>query len=426
MAHADAARVMAGMLHAERESRAGTLFRTVVMGVISFLTFVDLFAAQAILPTLVKVYQVTPAAMGFAVNASTIGMAAAGIAIAFVSRRINRRRGIWISLACLSVPTTLLAVAPDLTTFTALRIAQGVFMSSAFALTIAYLAERCSAEDAAGALAACITGNVASNLFGRLLSASVADMFGLATNFYFFAALNVAGAILVFFSLAHTQPMAAVNGNRSSPLAVWAEHLRNANLRASFGIGFFILFVFIGTFTYVNFVLVKEPIGLSPMALGFVYFVFLPAIFTTPVAGRVAQRLGSKRTFWGSLAVAGAGLPLMLIPNLVPILAGLALVGVGTFFAQATATGFVSRSATTDRGAASGMYLASYYLGGLAGAAVLGQIYDGFGWAACVLGIGVALVLAALLAALIRMSAMQGNAHSDGGLGHERPLSARA
>jgi predicted MFS family arabinose efflux permease len=306
------------------------------------------------------------------------------------------------------VPTTLLAVAPDLTTFTALRIAQGVFMSSAFALTIAYLAERCSAEDAAGALAACITGNVASNLFGRLISASLADMFGLATNFYFFAALNIAGAILVFFSLAHTQPMAAVNGSRTSPLAVWAEHLRNANLRASFGIGFFILFVFIGTFTYVNFVLVKEPIGLSPMSLGLVYLVFLPAIFTTPVAGRVAQRLGSKRTFWGALAVAGAGLPLMLIPHLAPILAGLALVGVGTFFAQATATGFVSRSATTDRGAASGMYLASYYLGGLAGAAVLGQLYDRFGWSACVLGIGLALIFAALLAALIRMSAMQG------------------
>ena len=161
------------------EHRAAALLRTVVMGLISFLTFVDLFAAQAILPTLVEVYQVTPAAMGFAVNASTIGMAAAGIGITFVSGRINRRQGIWISLACLSVPTFLLAAAPDLMTFTLLRIAQGLFMSAAFALTIAYLAERCSAEDAAGALAACITGNVASNLFGRMLSASVADSFGL-------------------------------------------------------------------------------------------------------------------------------------------------------------------------------------------------------------------------------------------------------
>jgi MFS transporter, YNFM family, putative membrane transport protein len=403
MAHASA---LHGMTVTPAERRGAALLRTVVMGVISFLTFVDLFAAQAILPTLVKVYQVTPAAMGFAVNASTIGMAAAGIAIAFMSRRINRRRGIWISLACLSVPTTLLASAPDLATFTALRIAQGVFMSAAFALTIAYLAERCSAADAAGALAACITGNVASNLIGRLLSASVADMFGLAANFYFFAALNLAGAALVFFSLQRTQPMAAVEAGRTSPLAAWGEHLRNPALRLGFGIGFAILFVFIGTYTYVNFVLVKPPIALSPMTLGFVYIVFLPAIVTTPVAGKVAQRLGSRTTFLGSLAVAGAGLPLLLVPQVIPVMIGLALIGVGTFFAQATATGFVSRSATTDRGAASGMYLASYYLGGLAGAAVLGQVYDRLGWTACVFGLAIALALAAILAGRIRPASM--------------------
>ena len=71
---------------------------------------------------------------------------------------------------------------------------------------------------------------------------------------------------------------------------------------------------------------------------------------------------------------------------------------IGTFFAQATATGFVGRAATTDRGAASGLYLASYFLGGLAGSAVLGQLFDRVGWTACVVGIGVSLLLGALLA----------------------------
>ncbi len=70
------------------------------------------------------------------------------------------------------------------------------------------------------------------------------------------------------------------------------------------------------------------------------------------------------------------------------------LVGVGTFFAQAAATGFVSRAATTDRGSASGMYLACYFLGGLVGSAVLGVVFDSFGWMACVAGIGLALALA--------------------------------
>ena len=73
------------------------------------------------------------------------------------------------------------------------------------------------------------------------------------------------------------------------------------------------------------------------------------------------------------------------------------LIGVGTFFAQAVATGFVSRAATGDRGAASGMYLSSYFAGGLVGTAVLGQAFDRFGWSACVAGIALSLGAAAVL-----------------------------
>ncbi len=385
----------------QNRAQAGT--NATVIGLISFLTLVDLFAAQAILPMLVEEYQVSPASMGFAVNASTLGMAAAGVAVAILSRWIDRRRGIWLSLALLAVPTSLLAVAPDIQSFTLLRIAQGIFMSTAFTLTMAYLAERCSAEQAAGALAAYITGNVASNLFGRLMSASVADLFGLATTFYLFAILNLAGALLVFVSLKQTAPLADDPSQHSS-LRAWGKHLSNASLRATFSIGFLILFVFIGTFTYVNFVLVREPIALGQMTLGLVYLVFLPSIFTTPLAGRAVQRFGTRPTIWCSLAIAAAGLPFLLVSYLAPVLLGLALIGIGTFFSQAAATGFISRAAASDHGAASGLYLASYYFGGLAGSLAFGQLFSRFGWTACVVGIGLSLGLAAWLASSLRVS----------------------
>ncbi len=379
--------------------------RSTIIGLTAFLTVVDLFATQAILPSLAKAYGVSPAAMGFAVNASTMGMAVAGLAVAFFSRRIDRRIGILTSLALLAVPTALLAVAPDLTTFTALRIAQGACMATAFALMLSYLGEACTAEETAGAFAAYITGNVASNLFGRLLSAALADHLGLAGNFYVFAALNLAGAVLVHFYLKGTPPMPVLGPASRSPWSIWREHLRNGPLRANFVIGFCILFAFIGTFTYVNFVLVREPLALSRMALGFVYFVFLPAIVTTPLAGHAVARFGTRPTMWSAFAVAAAGLPLLVVPNLVAVLAGLTLVGVGTFFAQAVATGFVGRAATTDRGSASGIYLACYFFGGLVGSAVLGQIFDRFGWAACVAGVGAALAVAAVLAGRLEMPA---------------------
>jgi hypothetical protein len=78
------------------------------------------------------------------------------------------------------------------------------------------------------------------------------------------------------------------------------------------------------------------------------------------------------------------------------------LVGAGTFFAQAIATGFVGRAAASDRGSASGLYLASYFFGGLIGSAVLGATFEMFGWTACVGGIAVSLLAAALLAIFLR------------------------
>ena len=139
---------------ADMPSSAAALLRFIIIAVTAFLTLVDLFATQAILPELTHHYGVSPAAMGTAVNASTLGMAIAGLAVAYFSNAIDRRLGILLSLALLAIPTALLAHAPDLTTFTALRIVQGLCMAAAFTLTLAYLGEHYSAADSATAFAA--------------------------------------------------------------------------------------------------------------------------------------------------------------------------------------------------------------------------------------------------------------------------------
>ncbi len=140
------------------------------------------------------------------------------------------------------------------------------------------------------------------------------------------------------------------------------------------------------------------------MDLGLVYFVFLPSIVTTLLAGRAVARFGTRPSIWAALTVAAIGLPLMLSAHLSEVLVGMVLVGVGTFFAQAAATGFVGQAAQENRGVASGTYLACYFAGGLIGSAVLGQLFDRFGWSVCVAGVGAALLMAALLTARLTLT----------------------
>lgn len=383
-----------------RSAVAATSARHMLVGIIAFLTVVDLFATQAVLPVLAASYGVTPSAIGAAVNASTIGMAIAGLAVARLGRDIDRRVGAALALTVLAVPTALLALAPDLSSFALLRIVQGLCMATAFSLTLAALAEISPPHTTATIFAAYITGNVASNLFGRLMSASLAQLVGVGTSFLVFAGLNVVGAALIWIAL-------GIRGDAGKPASfsrnasIWTP-LADVRLRASFAVGFCILFAFIGTFTYVNFVLVAPPLSLGMMSVGLVYLVFLPSILTTPLAGSLASRMGTGNTLLLGLAIALAGLPCLLAHSLALVLAGLALVGVGTFLAQATTTGFVGRAARADPRTASGLYLAAYFLGGLVGSYVLGQVFDRWGWTATVLGIGAALVAAGFCACRMR------------------------
>src|SRR5512147_297478 len=110
--------------------------RSLLIAVIGFLTLVDLFATQAILPSLAQSYGVTPAQIGLAANASTLGMAISGLLVGVFSANIERKRAIALSLLVLSLPTAMLAFAPNLTVFAILRVLQGLFMAAAFTLTL--------------------------------------------------------------------------------------------------------------------------------------------------------------------------------------------------------------------------------------------------------------------------------------------------
>ena len=129
-------------------------------------------------------YNVTPAAMGFAVNASTMGMAVAGLAVALVQpadrppARHPRQPGAAVD------PDRAAGGRAGSDDFHDAAHRAGALHGVGLHADAGLSRRECSAADAGGAFAAYITGNVASNLIGRLVSAALADHLGLAANFY--------------------------------------------------------------------------------------------------------------------------------------------------------------------------------------------------------------------------------------------------
>ena len=182
--------------------------------------------------------------------------------------------------------------------------------------------------------------------------------------------------MLVYFTVARVRADAADAGGAQSPIRGTVAHLRNPQLRAAFGIGFCILFAFIGTFTFVNFVLVRAAAVARHDGSRSRLFRVSPSVVTTLLAGRAVARFGTRPTIWAALAVAGVGLPLMLSAASA---GGSHRHGAGRrrhVLRAGVRHRLRGQAASDNRGIASGTYLACYFLGGMVGSAVLGQLFD--------------------------------------------------
>jgi len=102
----------------------------------------------------------------------------------------------------------------------------------------------------------------------------------------------------------------------------------------------------------------------------------------------------------GYRSVVTNGLPNERLELSAGAIVGIALVGAGTFFSQAVATSYTGAIATEHKAAASGLYLAAYYSGGIVGAIALGAVYGEWGWHGCVVMVTLSLALMAAIAAL--------------------------
>jgi predicted MFS family arabinose efflux permease len=346
---------------------------------VSLATLSGLFGPQAFAPLLATDFTGGAAATGAAINTIMLGMALGGVLATILTPRLSRVTVLSLLLLATSVVTAGLAGTQGLRMLAWLRFLQGVLMAASFATTMAYVAESWGERGhVARLMAAYVTGNVLSNILGRMMSGWIADHAGWPIAFLALAALQAAGALAAWRLLPRDKLPA-----RPRASDVWRSvqsNLVNTELLSCLGVGFLIMFLFSGVFTFANFRLAAAPFWQGPTDLGKTYLVFLPAVLTTPLAARTALCFGYARAMTLAAAGALAGLLLTLGDTLASMLIGMMLVGVAAFYAQALATSFCGLVARSGRASSAGLYLAAYYTGGLAATLILGPVYERYGW----------------------------------------------
>ena len=388
--------------------RAGRL-PTLPVALAGAAAFLTLYATQPLLPLLARTFSASTFAVGLTVTAPTIAIALVAPAVGRFADRVGLRRVIVGCAFLLSVATALAAASTTLAQLIACRLLQGVFTPGVFAGTVAYIHETWPPSRTGRATATYMTGTIVGGFVGRALAGLIAADVNWHLSFAVLSVLHLAIAVVLWLWLpvepARVKPVLSelalrqaqgervegprvpsrtAGARRFSGAAAATRLLRNSQLRATYAIGFCVLFTNVAMFTYVTFHLAAPPFGLSTAALGWLFVVYVIGAIVTPYAGRWIDRYGHRVGLASAMGIGAVGALLTLMPSLVAIAAGLALVSTGVFVAQTTTSSYIGAVTTDDRALAVGLYSTFYYTGGSLGGAVPATVWNVAGWPGCV------------------------------------------
>ena len=368
--------------------------RTVGVAAAGFLTFINLYTPQALLPVLAGAFGATVAHAGLTITAPLIAVALVAPAVGGISDAFGRR---WIILAAsfgLVIPTALAALAPSLGLLVLFRFCQGLLLPFVFTITVAYIADECPGPEGVRATGWYATGTIVGGFAGRFIAGWITQFYGWRAGFGAVAALTLAVAALVAVLLPRERRFRP-SGSWRGTLAGFGQHLRNKQVMATCAVGFAVLFSIVAAFTYANVLLAAPPFGLGPAQLGSVFVVYLLGAVATPPASRLIIRIGRRRTALIAGGLACAGLLLTLLPSLWMIVLGLGMIALGVLTEQTVSIGYVALAGERSRSAAVGLYVSCYYAGGSLGGIGPAGIWSHAGWPGCV-----ALVILVQMAAI--------------------------
>lgn len=359
---------------------AGMALAVVVAG---FVTFLNMWCTQAILPVLAKSLHVAEVATGATVTAPLVATAVIAPVIGMISDRFGRRIFVSGAALLLVIPVVLAAFSTSLGMLVACRFAQGLLLPFIFTITIAYISDEMVPAMAMRMVGIYSSGAIGGGFAGRLVSGLATSAWNWRVAFLAIGLMTLASALVIAFCLPKERCFKPVYGI-SGALRSFPNHLSNMPLMATYAIGFGLLFSLVSVFTFINFRLALPPYDLGPAALGSIFVVYLGGIVVAPIMGRLMASIDRRWLMAGCVGLSVLGLALTLAAPLSVICLGLLLLCLGVFPQQTLTTGFIGVVARGAKSTAVGLYVTFYYVGGSFGGFAPAVVWHDAGWAGCV------------------------------------------
>jgi MFS transporter, YNFM family, putative membrane transport protein len=354
-----------------------------------FATFAMFYGPQPLLPLFAGAFRLDAAQASGVLSATAGAMALGLIPAGVLAQRFGPKPVMLAAIVLGALCSLLCALAPSFGALVALRALLGLVLAGLPAVASAWLAEEMDPRGLGRAVGLIIAGNAAGGMSSRLVCGVLGDLVDWRVAF---AGLGGLGAIAAFEFWRSLPPS---RRHRPRPLhprlaaSDLAGVVREPGLLPLFGLGLLLMGSFVSFYNYLGFRLVQAPFALSHSSIGAVFLLYVVGMFSSPWAGRQADRLGSARVLGWMLALCAAGLALTAASALAVIIVGVALFTFGFFGAHSVASSWVGRLARRSKALASAAYLTAYYLGASSMGWLGGHAWQAGAWTGVLVFLGV-------------------------------------
>ncbi|WP_425930565.1 MFS transporter [Pseudomonas sp. NyZ201] len=359
-----------------------------------FATFALLYCVQPMMPLLSRDFAINAAQSSLVLSVST-GLLAFGLLITGpISDRIGRKPVMVFALFCAALSTIASALMPTWEGVLAMRALVGLSLSGLAAVAMTYLSEEIHPQHIGLAMGLYIGGNAIGGMSGRLIAGVLIDFVSWHTAMLAIGGLALIAAALFWKVLPESRNFRSRSMNPRSLLDGFVLHFRDAGLPWLFLEAFLLMGAFVTLFNYIGYRLLAEPFNMSQALVGLLSIVYLSGIYSSAQIGALADKLGRRRVFWGTILLMFSGMLLTLFSALPLIIVGMLVFTFGFFGAHSVASSWIGRRAFKAKGQASSLYLFSYYAGSSVAGTAGGVAWHYAGWNGIGVFIGSLLVVA--------------------------------
>ena len=336
----------------------------------------------------------SPAAAGVVPTVTQVGYALGLLLLSPLGDRFDRKILILGKLAGLILALGLAAVSTNLVTLAAASLAMGILTT--FVQQIVPMAAHLAAPAKRGQVVGTVMSGLLIGILGaRVLSGIVAEHLGWREMFGIAAGLMIVLWAVLFFLLPRTAP----TSGQSYPAlmrSLWHLFRGERVLREASAVGGLLFAAFSAFWATLTLYLASPAYHLGPEAAGLFGLVGIAGALVAPLAGRLADRGGPRRTVGIAIVVTFASYLVFALAgqSLWGLVAGVVLLDLGVQGAMISNQSRIFALRPESRSRINTIYMVIYFAGGSAGSA-LGALAWSFGGWLAVSGLGLALALLA-------------------------------